>query len=111
MLTISLPTDTTHYTIDVRLDGTVYALDLDWNERAGIWFLGIYLPTADDRAPLMLTCPCVVGIPLTLGLVDPRWAGGHLLVSGAVDPGREGWGSEADLVYLTHAEVAATVAS
>lgn len=107
MLQIPLTNDDLHYRVDVQLEGTTYSLDMDWNDRAGLWFLSLGLPTAEGTTSLMRACACVVGLPLTLGLVSDDWTGGALVIEGDRDPERYDWGTHARLYYASRAELVA----
>lgn len=104
MIEIPLAPESDYTAVDVRLDGTVFTLGLDWNERAGLWYLSIGIPAASGTLTLVSGVPMVCNVPLTLGLVDPSWVGGLLVVLGDKDPGHGDWGTHARLWYLTREE-------
>lgn len=109
MQLIQLSPESEHERYDVQLEGTTYSLDLDWNERAGLWFLSIGIPTGDDIIYLMRSCPCVINQPLTMGLVDDQWTGGAIVVEGDRDPEKDDWGTHANMYYATSDELAAVI--
>lgn len=105
MIQIEISPTSEHERYDVQLEGTTYTLDLDWNERAGLWFISISVATDTGPRYLMRSCPCVVGLPLTMGLVDDSWTGGGLTVEGDRDPEFLDWGTHAKLYYATAEEL------
>ncbi len=105
MIEIPLTPESDYTSVDVRLDGTVYTLTLDWNSRAGLWFMSLGIPAASGVNTLVSSVPMVCNLPLTLGLVDSSWVGGALIVVGDRDPDRSDWGTHAKLWYLTEAEL------
>lgn len=109
MILIPIAPESEHERYDVALEGTTYTLDLDWNERAGLWFLSLSLPTAEGSTSLMAACACVVGHPLTLGLATDNWTGGQLIVEGDRDPERNDWGTHAKLYYVSRTELEDTI--
>jgi hypothetical protein len=109
MILVPIDPENEHERYDVQLEGTTYTLDLDWNERAGLWFLTLSIASTAGSTVLMRSCACVVGHPLTLGLATDDWTGGQLVVEGDRDPEREDWGTHAYLYYATRAEVEGTI--
>lgn len=104
VLDIAIPTDTAYPQIEVTLDGTVFALDLEWNTRAGVWFMNLYLPTSSARTPILLGQALVAQRPLLLGVTHPDRPLGELYVRAERDPERYSWAREALLVYYDQSE-------
>lgn len=102
---IALPTDDDFASIETRLDGTAYALDLSWNQRAGLWYMSIFLPRATGaRVPILLGKALLAQQPLMQGLVNDDRPAGELFVRAERDPRRYDWNTFAILMYFDRAE-------
>lgn len=104
MALIEVPTraDIGAYTQQIDLDGTVFQLDLHFNERWGRWVMDIQ---DADRVLLLAGIPLLEGFPLTTKFIGriPGFPPGEFLVldeSGlGRNPDRETLGGDVKLFY------------
>jgi hypothetical protein len=95
---IPLTSDSPHYEQQTELDGVVYALTLEWNEREGAWYLTLADANGDIiRAGIKL----VTNWRLLRRVRDARRPPGELV---AYDPagkglGRDNLGTDVQLLY------------
>lgn len=98
--TLPVSSDVPHYSLQVSLDGTAYALELRWNERNLGWFLSVATPEGER---LVDGVRVVCGISLLGRYVDERLPRGVLLAAdttgAALDPGRDDLGGRVVLLY------------
>lgn len=102
MATWKLPTtpaETAPYQFDVPLDGTVYGVELRWNERAGRWF---YTILTAEGVVVVAGQPVMNRYPL-LRWPDDRLPPGRMFAIAMSDPdieaGVDELGSRVLLVY------------
>jgi hypothetical protein len=107
---IFIPTSTTesHYSQIVKLDGSDFILDFDWNQREGKWYLSV--STASDgmiQGPVKV----VADWPLIYPRKDPPLPPGSLVAidttGEGLDPGLSDFGTRVRLVYLDSEEIGA----
>jgi hypothetical protein len=99
--TIDVPFQDPYPTFEVQLDGTNFAFDLEWNVRAGLWFMNLYLPQASgERTPITTGQAMVAQRPLLLGITHPDRPLGELVIRGERDPGRLDWNTYCVLMYV-----------
>jgi hypothetical protein len=109
MTTTLLPTrtDYPHYAFDIKLDGTPYHFDFDWNHRDSSWTFSV---SSIDGTPLVVGRKVVVGFPLLSRFKNPKLPPGVLLAldtsNAGVDPGETELGTRVQLVYMDKADLA-----
>jgi hypothetical protein len=107
-MAIEIPTrtDAPHYAFRMDLDGTIYRLDFDWNDRDSAWYLGV---ATVDGTPLVTGRKIIINLPLLSRFKDPRLPPGVLVAldsaSAAQDPDVDELGTRVRLLYIPVAEV------
>lgn len=107
MAAFEIPTtsDEPKYTQFVELEGTTYQLLLEWNARAGGWFLGI---NDEDGNSLAGSLRLVTNWPLLRQKTSPLLPPGEFFAvttDGLGDPGRDDLGNRCTLIYLEEADL------
>ena len=103
MATWKIPTiaaETAPYEFQIALDGSIFTIDLAWNERAGRWFYGI---ATAEGVSVVSSQPVLNRHPL-LRWVDDRLPPGKMLAVAMSEPNREAsvaeLGSRVMVVYI-----------
>lgn len=96
---IPLPTERSHYTTRVALDGASYVLDLAWSQREARWHLGLADAAGD---PIVVGVKVVADWPLLRKVADDRRPALELYaldLEGRGAPPAYDWGDRWVLVY------------
>jgi hypothetical protein len=108
ILEIPLNSNDAIFRITAPLDGATYVLDFDWSERAGMWFLDLYVQSDTDPQPILMGQKCVVNYPWLRGVVaDGRPVGELALIdlNASGECGRYDLGTRCRLLYADAAEL------
>lgn len=113
--TIPTLTDEPFYTMRVRLDGTDYLLDVQYNTRTRRYYVSLF---SDDEAPLVRGLKCVPEVPLLRSYhFRPGVPAGELMVTIAgpdkrpPEFGELGPGLRCQLTYFPREDVEALVSA
>lgn len=99
------------FRVAAPLDGGTYVLDFDWSDRAGAWFMDLYVQSDSDPVRILCGQKLVLGYPLLRGVVaDGRPVGELILtaLSGSGECGRYDLGARCRLTYLDAEETGRT---
>ena len=103
-----IPDGRANWTQRTAIEGRDYQLTFDWSQRDGHWSLML---ADQDGEPIRAGMSLVTAYPLTRGMRDDRWVGGHLVVLDSqnlgVDPGFADLGSRFLLLHITSDDVVA----
>lgn len=86
------------YRVSTTLGGSQYVLDVRWNGRDSAWYLDIMDEEAD---PIAMGLKIVLGAPLGLRSVDPRFPDGALVVAAGTggDAGLDDMGERVNVYF------------
>lgn len=105
-LTIPCDPTSTHYDLQVTLDGAVYTLEFRWNTRDAAWYMDVKTAAGD---PVVSGRRIVIDFPLGQRSRDPRRPPGTFVAldsSGkGAEPGIGDLGARVQLIYFEASEV------
>jgi hypothetical protein len=111
MYKLPLTSNKPHYRMELDLDGSNYAIYMNWNDRARGWFMSLELP---DGTQLMDGRRVVLSWPLLARITDPRRPPGEIVcldTSGEDrEPGRHDIGERVQVLYADRQTLAAMLA-
>jgi hypothetical protein len=95
------------YQFSTELDGTVYVVQVRWNDRAESWFFSLL---TSDEEPLISGSAIVLGSVIGIRSLDTRVPTGTFIVSDLSgenrEPGFNDLGSRVVMSYFTEQEIA-----